>query len=407
MTRTLRRAVTGLICATAVVAASAAASAGAPASPAPAPSGPQTAKVCDEARAGYARCLALVRTDAAAQAASKAAATKAAARMGYGATDLRAAYGVSASTARPWVAVVIAFDVPNAEADLAFYRSTYGLPACTTANGCFRKVNQGGATSPLPPPDGGWALEGSMDLQMVSAACPSCRILLVEANDNMLTNMAKATATAARKGAKIASHSYGADEGGWMSQVSAPYQNPAMPSVASSGDYGFTTAGFPAVLAEVTAVGGTTLTPSTNARGWQESVWSGAGSGCSAWVNKPAYQNDPNCQMRTVADVAAVADPATGVAVYDTYPNPFTAPGWVTLGGTSASAPFVAGLIGAAGSPALWRSRMAYSRAARFNDVVGGSNGSCGEDYLCTGLAGYDAPTGVGTPRGLWPFRKN
>ena len=112
-----------------------------------------------------------------------------------------------------------------------------------------------------------------MDLQMVSAACPSCRILLVEANDNMLTNMAKATATAARKGAKIASHSYGADEGGWMSQVSAPYQNPAMPSVASSGDYGFTTAGFPAVLAEVTAVGGTTLTPSTNARGWQESVW--------------------------------------------------------------------------------------------------------------------------------------
>lgn len=322
-----------------------------------------------------------------------------------GAGDLRAAYRITSTTARPWVAVIIAFDVPNAEADLAVYRSTFGLPPCTTANGCFRKVNQTGAASSLPEPDGGWALEGSMDLQMVSAGCPSCRILLVEGNDNSLDSLAVATATAARLGARVASHSYSANEDGWIADYAAPYTNPRMPSVASSGDWGFTTAGFPAVLAEVTAVGGTRLERAPTTRGWTESVWWGSGSACSAWVDKPAYQHDPYCQMRTVADLAAVADPGTGVAVYDSYPNPFTDPGWIVLGGTSASAPLVAGMIGAAGSPRAWTPGTAYARTPRFWDVRSGSNGSCGEDYLCTGLPGYDAPTGVGTPRGLWAFR--
>ena len=371
------------------------------------PEPPRSVDVCDTVRTGHARCLARVRVDAPVRAASARATASGALTPppGYGAAELRAAYRIADSTAHPTVAVVIAYDVPNAEADLGVYRRTMGLPPCTRATGCFRKVNQNGAATPLPPPDSGWALEASMDLQMVSAACPSCRLLLVVGEDSSLLSLSVATRTAARLGASLASHSYGADEGGWVAEVSAPYTNPRMPSVASSGDWGFTTASFPAVLREVTAVGGTTLRTAPTPRGWRESVWSGAGSGCSAWVDKPAYQHDGNCAMRTVADVSAVADPETGVAVYDSFPTPWGEPGWFVLGGTSASAPLVAGMVAAAGSPATWRPGLAYARAARFTDVRSGSNGTCGGDYLCTGLPGYDAPSGVGTPRGLWAFR--
>ncbi|MFN8099125.1 MAG: S8 family serine peptidase [Dermatophilaceae bacterium] len=365
------------------------------ASAAPAGSGARPLQPCtSDTREGYSHCMSRFRAP------SPGATDRA--PDGYLARDFRSAYKLPSKGASGTVAIVIAFDVPNAEKDLAVYRKLNGLPACTTANGCFTKVNQKGEKKNYPPADGGWALEGSMDLDMVSAACPTCKILLVESDDNYNDNLAAATRTAWRLGAPVISHSYGGNEYGGMWSFRDAYEHTGAISVASSGDYGFTAASSPAVFRTVLAVGGTSLTKASNARGWDEDVWAGAGSGCSAYVPKGWVQKDRHCQMRTVADVSAVADPETGVAIYDTYENPFgIPPGWIVGGGTSASAPLVAGMIGLAGNGATYRNTTPYLKRSAFFDVVGGSNGSCGGDYLCTGTKGYDAPTGIGTPNGL------
>lgn len=359
---------------------------------------PRASRPCSaETRAEYARCMSQFRQENAGRLDSRGT------PPGMTAADLRSAYKAPAKGAHTTVAIIIAFDNPNAEKDLAVYRKTMGLPPCTTANGCFTKLNQRGVKGDYPQPDGGWALEGSMDLDMVSAACSTCKIMLVEADDNYMNSMAEATRTATRKGATVLSHSYGGGEGGYMWQLRDAYEKPGTISVASSGDYGFMQASTPAVFRKVLAVGGTTLTkkPGTG-RGWDEDVWSGSGSACSAYVMKSPWQKDTHCRMRTVADVSAVADPATGVAVYDTYENPFgLEPGWIIGGGTSASAPYIAGLIGLKGNGSTFTSRTPYDNRSAFFDVVGGANGLCGGDYLCNGLKGYDAPTGVGSPRGL------
>jgi hypothetical protein len=382
--------------------ATAAAAAGAGAGAAPAATGPAAyRRACGVAAAGAARCLARYRHATAARGGAVAAALPA----GYGPADLRSAYKLPATTSTKTVAVILAFDYPKAEADLAVYRQTFGLPACTKASGCFRKVNQDGRAKPLPVGDPGWAVEAALDLQMASAGCPTCKLLLVEGTDPTFDALATAVNTAVRLGASVVSNSYGADEGGGFGPFEAAYDHPGVPILASSGDFGFTTASVPAVLPTVIAVGGTTLTRAGNGRGWTERVWGGAGSGCSAWYDKPAWQHDPNCQLRTTADISAVADPETGVAVYDTYGlGPDN--GWLIVGGTSASSPFLGGVIASTGHPERVSAASLYGKpASAFYDVVGGSNGFCGGDYLCTGLPGYDAPTGLGTPHGLAAFR--
>ncbi|QUQ68111.1 S53 family peptidase [Kutzneria sp. CA-103260] len=324
---------------------------------------------------------------------------------GFGPADLRSAYKLpSTGGAGQTIAIVDAYDNPNAETDLASYRQQFGLPACTTANGCFKKVNQRGAASPLPEGDPGWGVEISLDLDMVSAACPDCHIVLVEADSATSANLGAAEDTAAASGASAVSNSYGSGEYNGMDVDARHYQHPGVAILASSGDSGFQPASFPASLPNVIAVGGTSLVKADNARGWTETAWSGAGSGCSAWIAKPAWQHDANCGMRTVSDVSAVADPNTGLAVYDTY-GLGTQAGWILVGGTSASSPFIAGVIGLAGNGGqLGDASSLYTHADKLFDVVGGSNGYCGEDYLCTGLTGYDAPTGLGTPNGIGAF---
>jgi hypothetical protein len=364
---------------------------------------------CEVATPGHARCFARFKVAGPAVTPRAGAAPGAVPPAGYGPADLSSAYRLPSRTrgAGQTVAIVDAFDNPNAEADLAVYRSTFGLPACTTANGCFRKVNQRGAADPLPEPDFGWGVEISLDIQMVSAVCPRCRILLVEADDNSLENLAAAVDTAVRRGATEVSNSYGAEEFGGMDPLAAHYTHPGVPITVSSGDSGFTAASFPAVLTSVIAVGGTSLNRAYNRRGWSETAWAGAGSGCSAWIDKPRWQRDPNCQLRTTADVAAVADPDTGLAVYDTFLPEDSGAGWIVVGGTSAAAPIIAGVYGLAGKGRHVRDASGlYRRAAQRGlfDVVGGSTGFCGEDYLCTGLPGYDGPTGVGTPNGVSAF---
>jgi subtilase family serine protease len=246
-------------------------------------------------------------------------------------------------------------------------------------------------------------VEISLDLDAVSAACPQCSITLVEADQPDPASLGAAEDTAVRLGATAISNSYGTTEFTGMDLYAAHYTHPGTSIVASSGDAGFAPAAFPAVLGNVISVGGTTLTKATTtARGWTEQAWAGASSGCSAYIAKPAWQKDKHCSMRTVADVSAVADPNTGLAVHDTFGLGDNG-GWLVGGGTSLSSPLIAAVITRSGHQ-IDDAGYIYTHAAELYDPTGGSNGFCGNDYLCTGKKGYDAPTGAGSPNGSGAF---
>ncbi|HEY1919855.1 MAG TPA: carboxypeptidase regulatory-like domain-containing protein [Streptosporangiaceae bacterium] len=327
---------------------------------------------------------------------------------GYAPADLQAAYGLPSASAGKGqtVALVDAYDDPDAATDLAVYRAQYGLPPCTTANRCFRKVNETGGTS-YPAPNASWAQETSLDLDMVSAACPHCHILLVEADSNSLDDLSAAVDEAVALGAKFVSNSYGAAEAAGLGQAYNGYYNhPGVAVVAAAGDDGYGVQ-YPAASSYVTAVGGTSLTRSdATRRGWAETVWNnsygGTGSGCSVDEVKPSWQADTGCANRTVADVSAEADPATGVAVYDSYQFQ----GWDQFGGTSVAAPLITAAYALAGTPAAgtYPASYPYADPSALNDVTTGANGACTPDYLCTAGPGYDGPSGLGTPDGVAAF---
>jgi subtilase family serine protease len=364
------------------------------AAPSATASGISVRQSCATARAGYAACFAL-------QVSGGPRVTAATGPSGYHPADLAAAYKLDPTKGvGQKIAIVDAFDDPNAEADLGVYRSTFALPACTTANGCFKKVNQNGAASPLPATDTHWGEEISLDVDMASAICPQCHILLVEAKSACFKYLGIAENQAATLGATEISNSYGGKEGGG---VASDFNHPGIPITVSSGDKGYAAGPqSPANFPTVTAVGGTTLKrAAATARGWKETVWSDAGSGCSKQIAKPAWQVDTACKKRMIADVSAVADPNTGVTVYDT----FGEGGFLVFGGTSASAPIIAGVYALAGNGAsVNNASLAYSHTANLFDVTSGSNGSCSGKYLCTGKKGYDGPTGLGTPNGTAAF---
>jgi subtilase family serine protease len=331
--------------------------------------------------------------------------------QGLRAQDIQSAYKLPITRdSHQTVALVEAFRTPALAANLAVYRSHYGLGACRESTGCLRVVNQDGHASPLPASavPSGWDVETMLDVSMVSAACPHCKILVVEARDDSLANLAAAENAAARLGAAVISNSYGARESGFTQAYASAYDHPGHVIVVSSGDFGFTAASFPANLASVSAAGGTQLTKARNARGWAEQVWDNpfgaGGSGCSAYVAKPAWQHDPHCAMRTVADVAAVA---WNVPIYEKIQG-----GWLTVGGTSVSAPLIAGVYGLAGNAATMAPGYEYTHARSLFDITAGSNdwfaggtgAACGHDYLCTAKKGYDGPTGMGTPDGTGAF---
>ncbi|HEV2371872.1 MAG TPA: S8 family serine peptidase [Streptosporangiaceae bacterium] len=321
----------------------------------------------------------------------------------YTAADLQAAYRLPSVTTseHQTIALVDAYDDPNATADLTVYRKANHLPPCTVATGCLRKVNQQGQQGSYPRPDQGWALEESLDLDMASAVCPHCAILLVEARNNALRNLGAAADTAVRLGANVISNSYEAPEAQGYTVFARHYDHPGVVITAASGDSGFGVAAVPAAYATVVAVGGTTLYRSTSKRGWSETAWTGSGSGCSAYVAKPSWQHDPLCGMRTVADVAAVADPATPVNVYDSY----NYTGWDDVGGTSVASPLVAGVFALAhNASSITPGPYLYAHHGDLFDVTAGSNGFCGGGYLCRAGKGYDGPTGWGTPDGVGAF---
>jgi subtilase family serine protease len=321
---------------------------------------------------------------------------------GYAPADLRSAYSITGNGQLSTViAIVDADGYPNAEGDLATYRAQFGLPACTSANGCFKKVNQNGVQGNYPRANTGWSQETALDLDMASAICPGCSILLVEANSASLANLAAAVNRAAAMGAHVISNSYGGSESG-SQNTEQLYNYAGIAVTASSGDDGFGVE-FPASSPHVTAVGGTTLKRAAGTtRGFTETAWSGAGSGCSTVYAKPTWQKDAGCAKRTVADVSAIADPNTGVAVFGPSGRGNRS-AWLVFGGTSVAAPLVAGVYGVNDTAVNFGSDP-YRHTANLNDVTSGTNGRCTASYLCTAVAGYDGPTGLGTPKGVTAF---
>jgi subtilase family serine protease len=330
---------------------------------------------------------------------------------GYVPADIRSAYGLtSASSGGKTVAIVDAYDDPYAEADLKVYRDQFGLPACTSAgtDPCFRKVGQTGGA--VPRANAGWSQEISLDLDMVSAACPDCKILLVEAKSASFADLSTAVNYAASQGVVAISNSYGGSDSNTASTVQA-YNHPGIAVTASSGDNGYeveSPASFPTVI----AVGGTSLTK-TSAGAWTEAAWSGAGSGCST-LNANSYQDETATSCaghKATADVSAVADPNTGVAVYDSYAYQGSK-GWLQFGGTSASSPIVASVyaMGTAVAPNVYPGKVTWSRWATdhtvLHDVTSGSNGTCPTITWCDASTkpGWDGPTGLGTPKGVAAF---
>jgi subtilase family serine protease len=450
---------------------------------------------------------------------------------GLSPADIATAYGlVGGSTGT--VAIATAYSDPKLESDLAVYRSTFDLPACTTADGCLTIVGQNGSRA-LPEAHAGWGQETSLDVDAVSAACPECRILVVEADSDTLSDLGAAVNTAVRLGADAVSASWGNTEWrSWSPASSAYFSHPGVPVVAATGDSGYDDAVFPAALPNVIAAGGTTLTGTsassatasamqtftvhggsmvaattsatitqdkkavakartalsaanrhlatlkkrahaarvhlkhartahgkavwrrharaldrsvltarksqhaaatrlkkaqaqllrdqakasgdtaaaataaqTTRSGWVETAWRGAGSGCSAFVPKPSWQPSSTCSKRGIADIAAVADPQSGIATYDTYgTSDDTDTGWLVAGGTSLAAPLIAAMLVRSGHADRYSSaEPLYAGTGRFWDITAGSNGSCG-GALCAAGAGYDGPTGLGSPRSLSSF---
>jgi hypothetical protein len=342
---------------------------------------------------------------------------------GYSPSDLRAAYRLPsvADGSGQTVAIVDAFDDPSAESDMNSYRAYYGISACTTESGCFTKVNEQGKTS-YPKTEKEWAGEISLDLDMVSAVCPNCHILLVEANSEEAKDLSIAEDEAVVLGATEISNSYGGEEArmGQAGETSQNkyYEHPGIPITAAAGDYGYdneqrcpkeggelhcgTSPSFPAASANVISVGATVLKPEeTSSRGWSEEVSRDSGGGCSLYESKPKWQVDTKCKNRTDNDASALGDLSSApVSVYDSFEH--KAP-WLLYGGTSVGSPIVAAAI--ALEPSSLRSLAAkgiYENPGNWFDITTGSNWykiNC-ESYLCNAGSGYDGPSGVGAPDG-------
>jgi Putative Ig domain len=378
--------------------------------------------VCPPAPIGSSSCMSIVKT---AVLSATAAVTRDAAPQAsrpYIPTDLRKAYRIATYAAHNGrgrtVAIVDAYADPHASADLATYRKRFHLPACTTGNGCLHIYNQKGARKPLPAGNAGWALEESLDLDMVSAVCPLCHIDLIEAKNNSNTNLYPAENTAARK-ARYVSNSWGSAEYSSENKANHFFNHPGHVIAFAAGDLGYGST-YPAGAQFVTSVGGTALRHSGNSRGWTESVWGtaannpkdGTASGCSVFEAKPSWQREDvkagQCAQRTENDASAVADPNTGVMIYDSYRAP-DGPGFYEVGGTSASTPIVTAIYALAGNPVAntYPAQYPYLEARHLFDVTSGVNGSCGSGivaYLCHGEKGFDGPTGLGTPDGIAGF---
>lgn len=359
--------------------------------------GAHSRKICTtNPPAGIARCHAIILTDG-----SGVTPLSTGTPQGYGPANFRAAYSVQPRS-NTTVGVVSAYDAPNIQTDLATYSRMFSLPvlpACTSASqdSCLDKLSQRGTKS-YPATNSSWAVETSLDVESVHAMCPGCRIELIEASSTRMDNLATAVDVAVSRGAKVISNSYGGPESSDEALYDRHYSRPGITMVVSSGDSGYGTS-FPAASPGVVAVGGTTLRMN-GSRVTSETAWNGAGSGCSLFEPKPSWQHDKKCTSRSLTDVAADADPATGAAIYDSYANGGRS-GWFTVGGTSLAAPLVAGIIASSGATTNQPAYLYSHATGIIRDINRGNNGRCTISYFCKALTGYDGPTGLGVLHGL------
>ncbi|MCP2341183.1 hypothetical protein [Actinomadura rupiterrae] len=361
-------------------------------------------------KAGKARTF-TAKAGLAAPGAGRTAATKAAAAGippgGLTAADLQDAYKLPSDLlgGRSTVAVVVPYDTTYAEQDLNTYRAANGMHVCDAEFPCFRKIDQRGGTS-LPSPSPNWTLHTAVGLDMASAACPNCDLLLVEADDDSLANQGAAVDRAVAQGARTV-----VVMDGWFAEyegqdaLAAHFTHPGVAVLAASGSAGFNAGGhqsLPAAYPGVIAVAGTDLyrDPATK-RGWSETPWRNAGSGCSVYEKRPSWQPKGACgERRTVADTAAVASDYTPVSAYNSGNG-----GWVNVSGGPVAPALVAGASGLAGNPASTPApQRLYGNARYLFDITSGTNGSCGGTSLCTAGSGYDSPSGMGAPNGTGAF---
>jgi subtilase family serine protease len=352
------------------------------------------AAVCPAPAFGAAHCHALVVTNGVGNPLATTSPT------GLSPATIKSAYNFPTSSTAgtgKTIAIVDAFDDPNAEADLAVFSSQYGLPACTTANGCFQKVNQNGGTS-YPRKDAGWALEISLDVQWAHAIAPGAKILLVEATTNSFANLLAAE-DYAKAHAQYVSNSWGASEFSGENGYDSHFSQSGVSFFVSAGDAGLP-AEYPSASPNVISVGGTTLHFDGSGNFTSETGWSGGGGGCSAYENATSAQSgfsgytQVNCGgARATPDVSLDADPASGVSVYDTVRYQGQA-GWFKVGGTSASSPMWAARSAVAGTTV--NSAYVYGNSITFRDITSGNNGaSC--------LVGFDLCSGRGSWTGTTP----
>ena len=322
---------------------------------------------------------------------------------GWAPIDFQTRYNLPSGTkgSGQIVAIVDAYDNPDVAADLAVYRSNFGLG---TAN--FTKYNQKGQTSNYPSGNSNWGVEIDLDVEMVSAVCPNCTIYLIEANSSNSSDLDASEAEAVKLGAHIVSNSFICYDSNSCDDVS-DFDTPGVVYLAGSGDGGYNQNGNPESFASVVSVGGTNLLKSGST--YNETIWHGAGGGCSSnggssGVAKPSWQHDPDCTYRTTADVAAVA---SGVAEYDSY----SYGGWFTVGGTSVATPMTAGVFALAGNASsqnagekFWKLKK-KKRNKELHYISSGNDGTCGSEYLCQAgtnqFGTYSGPGGWGTPNGL------
>jgi hypothetical protein len=347
--------------------------------------------VCPTPPSGYAHCHELVVTDSHGNPLASTSPT------GLAPATIQSVYGFAtglAAGAGQTIALVDAYDDPTAENDLNMFSSQYGLPACTTANGCFQKVNQTGGSN-YPRSNAGWALEISLDVQWAHAIAPGAKILLVEASSNSFSNLLAAE-DYARKHAQYVSNSWGGSESSGESSYDSHFVQSGVSFFVSAGDSGLP-AEYPSASPNVISVGGTTLTFNSDGSFQSETGWSSGGGGCSAYETATAAQSSfsqyaqVGCGgKRATPDVSLDADPKSGVSVYDSTPY-YGQSGWFTVGGTSASSPMWAAASAEAGT--LVDSAQVYGSSISFRDITVGNNGAA-----C--LVGYDLCSG----RGSWLF---
>ncbi len=299
------------------------------------------------------------------------------------------------------IAIVDAYDYPQAASDLAYFSAQFGL---SPAN--FTVVYENNVEPPEDP-TGGWEIEESLDIEWSHAMAPNAKIFLVEAASNYDTDLYKAvnvaTELVVKNGGGEVSISWGGGEFSAETFLDSYFsKGRGVVYFAASGDGPGVI--YPSTSPYVVAAGGTSTSRNPVTGAFQASTaWQQGGGGISSVEPRPSYQNSISSivgSWRGTPDMAFDADTETPVWVFNSF---FGEDLWFIVGGTSVATPTLAGIVNAAG-------RFAASSNAELTTIYGNlgnpgaftdiASGSCGVYEGNLSVPGYDLCTGVGVPNG-------